>query len=457
MATLDASAVNVSLPSLAVELNTTFDAIQWVALGYLLVITGMLLPIGRAADTLGRRRLFLAGLVVFVIGSLLSGLSINVWMLVGFRILQGIGGAATQAIGAAVVIDAFPDNERGRAMGWVLMAVSAGLVAGPIAGGVLVGTIGWRWIFYINVPVGIASLALGLRSLPRSEPTGPRRFDLTGAVSLVAGLVLLLFGLNRVQTTGLAAPVAFAPVVTGILLLGGFLWWQRRSSAPTINLEMFRVREFSAAALASLFSFAGLASLVLLLPFYLEQGLGLTPIEVGLVLVTIPALMGIIGPAAGALADRLGPRPVASVGVALTATGLALMATLPDTAGPGDVVLRLVLTGVGLGLFNSANAASLMGAVAPHHRGQASAVMAFARNSGQSVGQALWGTLWGVLAASILGVATVGSQPLDAAFDAFRVTWALAAVIAGLALVASEARGRTRPPLARDTAVWSAD
>ena len=453
MATLDASAVNVSLPSLAVELNATFDAIQWVALGYLLVITGMLLPIGRAADTLGRRRLFLAGLIVFVIGSLLSGLSVNVWMLVGFRILQGIGGAATQAIGAAVVIDAFPDNERGRAMGWVLMAVSAGLVAGPIAGGVLVGTIGWRWIFYINVPVGIASLALGLRSLPHSEPTGPHRFDLMGAASLVAGLMLLLFGLNRIQATGLAAPIAFAPVVTGIILLGGFLWWQRRSSAPTIDLEMFRVREFSAATLASLFSFAGLASLVLLLPFYLERGLGLTPIEVGLVLVTIPALMGIIGPAAGALADRLGPRPVASVGVALTVTGLALMATLPDTAGPGDVVVRLVLTGVGLGLFNSANAASLMGAVTPHHRGQASAVMALARNSGQSVGQALWGTLWGVLAASILGVGTVGNQPLDSAFDAFRATWALAAVIVGLALVASEARERTRPALARDTAI----
>ena len=163
MATLDSSAVNLALPTLAVEFDAKFDALQWVVLAYLLVITGLLLPLGRAADALGRRRLFVAGLATFVVGSLLSGLAVNVWMLVACRVLQGLGGAATQAIGAALVIDAFPHNERGRAMGWVLSAVSAGLVAGPLAGGVLVGTVGWRWIFYLNVPVGLVSLALGLR------------------------------------------------------------------------------------------------------------------------------------------------------------------------------------------------------------------------------------------------------------------------------------------------------
>ena len=443
MATLDSSAVNLALPTLAVEFDARFDALQWVVLAYLLVITGLLLPLGRAADALGRRRLFVAGLATFVVGSLLSGLAVNVWMLVACRVLQGLGGAATQAIGAALVIDAFPHNERGRAMGWVLSAVSAGLVAGPLAGGVLVGTIGWRWIFYLNVPVGLVSLALGLRSLPETAPSGPRRFDLAGAASLVAGVMLVLFGLNRVQVAGIAAPLALAPLLTGLVVLGGFIWWQRRSPVPTVDLDMFRVRELSAATLAAFLAFSGLASLILLLPFYLQRGLGLTPVQVGLVLVTIPALMGLIGPPAGTLADRVGPRPVASVGVALTAIGLALMATLGDSAGPGDVVVRLLLTGVGLALFNSANAGSLMGAAAPRHRGQASATMALARNTGQSVGQALWGTLWGVLAAGILGVATVGSQPLEAAFDAFRVTWAAAAAVTALALVASLARGPT--------------
>ncbi len=454
MATLDSSAVNLALPTLAVELDATFDTLQWVVLAYLLVITSLLLPLGRAADALGRRRLFVAGLVTFVAASLLSGMAVNVWMLIACRVLQGVGSAALQAIGAALVIDAFPHNERGRAMGWVLTAVSAGLVTGPLAGGLLVGTIGWRWIFYLNVPVGLVSLALGLRALPYTAPVGPKRFDLLGAASLVAGVLLVLFGLNRVQVAGIVAPLVLAPLVTGIVLLGGFLGRQRRSPVPTIDLEMFRVRELSAATLAAFLSFSGLASLILLLPFYLERGLGLTPVQVGLVLVTIPALMGLLGPPAGVLSDRLGPRPVASVGVAVTAVGLALMATLADTAGPGDVVARLLVTGVGLALFNSANAGSLMGAAAPRHRGQASATMALARNTGQSVGQALWGTLWGVLAAGMLGVATVGAQPLDTAFDAFRVTWAVAAAVTGLALIASVARG---PAVADEPAAETAD
>ena len=267
MATLDSSAVNITLPTLAVEFDATFDALQWVVLAYLLVITGLLLPFGRVADVLGRRRFFVAGLATFVAGSLLSGMAVDVWMLVACRVLQGLGSAATQAIGAALVIDAFPQNERGRAMGWVLSAVSAGLITGPLAGGVLVGTIGWRWIFYLNVPVGLVSLALGLRSLPYSAPVGPRRFDVPGAASLVAGVMLVLFGLNRVQVAGLIAPLALAPLLTGLVLLGGFLAWQRRSPAPTVDLDMFRVRELSAATLAAFLAFAGLSSLVLLLPF----------------------------------------------------------------------------------------------------------------------------------------------------------------------------------------------
>lgn len=444
-ATLDASAIAVSLPNLAVEFGASFDTLQWVVLGYLLVITGMLLPIGRAADALGRRRIFLGGLAVFVVGSLLAGLSVGIWMLIGFRVLQALGGAATQAIGAALVIDAFPGHERGRAMGLVLAAVSAGLVAGPIAGGLLTATIGWRWIFFINVPVGIMSLALGWRTLPVSVTAGPRKFDFAGSILLLVGLVLLLFGLNRVQVAGISSPSASAPLCIGIVLMLLFVWWQQRTPTPIVTLEMFRVREFSAATLASFITFLGLSSLVLLLPFFLQRGIGLTAFEGGLVMATIPLLMGIAGPVAGAVADRLGTRPVASAGLGLTVAGLGFMATLPDSTGPIDIVLRLIVVGIGLGLFNSANASSLMGAAAQQHRGQASAVMALARNTGQAVGQALWGTLWVVIATSILGVTTIVDQPLDAAFDAFRMTWTVAAMVAGIALIASEARGRTKP------------
>ena len=162
-------------------------------------------------------------------------------------------------------------------MGWVLSAVSAGLVAGPLAGGLLVGTIGWRWISTSTCRSAWSASRWACGLCPETAPSGPRRFDLAGAASLVAGVMLVLFGLNRVQVVGITAPLSLAPLLTGLALVAGFIWWQRRSPVPTVDLEMFRVRELSAATLAAFLAFSGLASLILLLPFYLQRGLGLTP------------------------------------------------------------------------------------------------------------------------------------------------------------------------------------
>ena len=442
MATLDASIVNVSLPTLVADLDAPFVAVQWVVLAYLLVIAGLLMPAGRAAEILGRRRLFLQGFVVFTLGSLLAGFAPNVWFLIAFRIVQAIGGAAMQAISPALALDVFPAHERGRALGIVLGAVSIGLVAGPMVGGAVLGALSWPFIFFINVPVGVAGVLLGLRVLPAGQPARGGQFDFIGSAGLIAGLVLLLFGLNQIQTSSAGAPQVVVSLALGAAVLGTALWRQHRVPNPTIDLRLFRIREFSAASLASFLAFSGVAAQVLLLPFYLENVRGLKVAQVGLVLATLPALMGLVGLAGGVLSDRFGPRIVATAGLVLFTGSLASLATLGGDSPTFAVVARLAVGGVGLGLFNSANGSSLMGAAPPQSRSQAGAVMALARNMSMASGQALWGTVWATIVLVQVGVAATAAAPLDTV-DAFRTVFAAAAVLAAAAVVVSLIRGQS--------------
>ena len=443
MSTLDTSIVNVSLPTLVEELDAPFAAVQWVVLGYMLVITGLLLPAGRAAEIVGRRRLFLLGFLVFTISSLIAGFAANVWMLVATRAVQGAGAAAMQAISPALLLDAFPARERGRALGMNASAVSLGLLAGPMVGGVVLGTLGWPYIFFLKVPVGVAGILLGLRVLPRNPGTGARRFDWCGSAGLVAGLVALLLGLNQIQRAGLGSPLVVGLLAAAVLVLAGSLWWQRRTPVPTIDLRLFTIREFSAATLAAFLSFSAMASQVLLLPFYLQRVLALPVGQIGLVLGTVPAIMGVLGPISGSLADRFGPRLIASSGVVVSSSGLALLTTLNAQSSALDVVARLAVVGIGIGVFGSANASSLMGAAPPQQRGQAGAMMALARNMAQATGQAVWGTCWALLATLQLGVASTEQAVPAQTVDAFRITFAAAAAVMAIAIVVSMVRGRS--------------
>ena len=404
MATLDASIVNVSLPTLVRELDAPFDRVQWVTLAYVIAITSLLLPAGRLAQMRGAKRLYLAGFLVFTLGSLLCGLAPNVGLLIAFRVVQGIGGSIVQALGPALVVDAFPPSQRGKAIGFILSAVSVGLVSGPVVGGLILGSLGWPFIFLVNVPVGVAAVALGARILPKGAGGIGGRFDRRGAVLLMIGLTLLVFGLNRIQTLGIASPAVITLVVAGLALLVGFGWWQTRTPWPTIQPGMFRMPDFTAATLAGYLTFAGAATQILLLPFYLQRVLELPVQQVGLLMVTVPALMGLLGTPSGMLADRTSPRTVGAVGIGVVAVGLSLLATLTADTSPWAVVPRLAVIGVGMAMFNSGNASMLMGAAAAEHRNQASAVLALARNMAQSTGQALWGTIWASIVVVQLGV-----------------------------------------------------
>ena len=407
MATLDASIVNVSLPTLVRELDAPFDRVQWVTLAYVIAITSLLLPAGRLAQMRGAKRLYLIGFLIFTIGSLLCGLAPNVGLLIAARVVQGVGGSITQALGPALVVDTFPPSERGKAIGFILSAVSIGLVSGPVLGGLILGSFGWPFIFLLNVPIGVAAVSLGARILPTGAQGTGGRFDLRGAALLTIGLTLLVVGLNRIQTLGIASPVVVALVVTGVTFLLAFGWWQTRTSWPTIEPGMFRVPDFTVATLAGYLTFAGAATQILLLPFYLQRVLELPVQQIGLLMVTVPALMGILGTPSGVLADRTSARTVGALGIGLVAVRLLLLTTVSADMPPWAVVPRLAVIGVGMAMFNSGNASMLMGAAASEHRNQASAVLALARNMAQATGQALWGTIWGL----DCGIATRGFRP----------------------------------------------
>ncbi len=429
MATLDASIVNVSLPTLVRELDAPFDRVQWVTLAYVIAITSLLLPAGRLAQMRGVKRLYLLGFLVFTIGSLLCGLAPNAGALIGFRVIQGIGGSITQALGPALVVTAFPPSERGKAIGFILSAVSIGLVSGPVVGGFILGALGWPFIFLINVPIGVAAISLGARILPEGAQGTGGRFDLRGAALLTIGLTLLVVGLNRIQTLGLASPIVIALIVVGLALLVGFGWWQTRTRWPTIQPEMFRVPDFTASMLAGYLAFAGAATQILLLPFYLQRVLELPVQQVGLLMVTVPALMGLLGTPSGMLADRTSPRTVGALGIGLVAVGLWLLTTLAADTAPWAVVPRLAVIGIGMAMFNSGNASMLMGSAAAEHRNQASAVLALARNMAQATGQALWGTIWASIVVLQLGVPGPDAAAGPDTVGAFRIVFGAAGAV----------------------------
>ena len=447
MATLDASIVNVSLPTLVRELDAPFDRVQWVTLAYVIAITSLLLPAGRLAQMRGAKRLYLLGFLVFTVGSLLCGLAQNVGLLIAFRVVQGIGGSITQALGPALVVAAFPPSERGKAIGFILSAVSIGLVSGPVLGGLILASLGWPFIFLLNVPVGVAAVALGARILPGGAHGTGGRFDLRGAALLTLGLILLVVGLNRIQTLGLASPVVILLVVAGLALLLGFGWWQTRTPWPTIQPGMFRVPDFTAATLAGYLTFAGAATQILLLPFYLQRVLELPVQQVGLLMVTVPALMGLLGTPAGILADRTSTRTVGALGIGIVAVGLSLLATLTADASPWAVVPRLAVIGIGMALFNSGNASMLMGSAAAEHRNQASAVLALARNMAQATGQALWGTIWASIVILQLGVSGPDAAAGPDTAGAFQIAFAAAAAVVLLGVLVTLAPLRESRPV----------
>lgn len=432
MVTLDSGIVNVALPVLTQDFGASLTLVEWVILAYVLCITGLLLPAGRLADMLGRREVFLAGFIIFGGASALCGMAPNVSLLIAARVVQGIGGALMQANMAALLTQAFPASERGRALGLNSSIVSAGLLSGPVIGGLITEHFGWRAAFYINVPISIIAMLVGWRLLRPSPRQPGRRFDIVGTVLFIVAAAALLLGLNQGQEWGwesLATIAAFALAIVGTL---GFLWVQQHTAQPTIRLTMFENRGFSVASVCAFLSFLAIAPVTLLMPFYLELVLRLPVGQAGLVLTAIPATVAVLAPVSGALSDTLGTRLISSVGLAVETVGLLSLALLPLQTSIVWIVVRLAVVGIGLALFQSPNSSALFGSVPRSELGLVGGFQALTRNLGQSIGQAVAGAVWTAMTlAAAVGVAAAVDAPPEAMLPGFRVIY-----FAGVALAA---------------------
>jgi EmrB/QacA subfamily drug resistance transporter len=394
LGTIDGSIVNIALPTLVRELHSDFSTIQWVVLAYLLTTTTFLLSIGRLADLIGKKSLYLAGFIIFTTMSALCGLATSAPMLIGLRVFQALGAVLMFALGSAIITEAFPANERGFALGFNGLMVSLGSISGPSVGGMILDTLPWRWIFYVNVPVGLVGAFLVYRFVPNHRPGSTEKFDYSGSICIFLGLLGFLVALTFGQSTGFFQPNVIGLMLFSIIFFYIFLRIERKVPYPMINLHLFSNRQFSVSVITGFLSFISSSGNVLLAPFFLQNMLGFSPGRAGLLLITVPVAMGITAPIAGYLSDRLGSRPLTIFGLSFLCLGYLLVSGLDLSTTTINYILRFIPVGIGLGAFQSPNNSAIMGSVPPKHFGIASSLLALTRTTGQTVGISLMGAIW---------------------------------------------------------------
>ncbi len=389
MSVLDGSILTVSLPTIARDLHTGVALMLWILMGYTVIITALLLPIGRLSDLHGRVRFYLMGFAIFTVGSGLSGLAQSGLMLLGGRLFQGVGAACLWSNSMAILTDAFPARQRGLALGINQVAALAGSLGGLFLGGLITSTLGWRWIFFVNLPIGAFGTAwtyFALREVGRRAQAEP--FDYPGLLAVIAGVVSVLLGLTEV-VQGHSGPVVPGLILLGIALLALFVLIERRSAHPLLDLSLFAERAFTFGNAASFLNALAQGALMFLLTFAFQGMLGASPLRAGLLLMPFTAAVLLVAPFSGALSDRVGPRGLASTGLAIAAVAFFMLARSPVTGPYGAIAVCLVFAGLGNGMFQSPNTSAIMNAVAPDRRGVAAATRSFLFNSGQVLSIAL--------------------------------------------------------------------
>ena len=394
LATIDSSIVNIALPTLVRELNTDFATIQWVVLVYLLTIATLILSFGKLGDIIGKKTVYATGFVVFTLGSILCGLSATVFWLVFFRVVQAIGATMILALGMAIVTEAFPPRERGKALGISGSIVSVGIVLGPTLGGLIIDAWSWNWIFFVNIPVGIIGILMVLRFIPDIKPAGEQRFDLLGALALFISVLSFLLALTFGQGIGFVNIRILALFATGTLLLILFVLIELRVEQPMIDLHLFKNKFFSISLITGFLTFIAISGTIILIPFYLENVLSYNTRQIGLLLAAVPVAMGIVAPIAGALSDRFGTRPIAVIGLSVLLVGYYGLSKLHIQTSTFEYLLRFLPIGLGMGIFSSPNNSTIMGTAPRERLGIVSGILAVNRTLGQMTGIALLGAIW---------------------------------------------------------------
>ena len=390
MAAIDSTIVILGLPDMMVKLHADLVEMIWVIMGYILVSTVFLLTFGRVADMLGRVRMYNLGFVIFTIGSALCGFSGNATQLIIFRLVQGSGAAMMVVNSVALITEVFPPNERGKALGINAITFSFGGVAGPVLGGLILTLADWRWIFFINVPVGLFGAIWGYSVLREMSARKPgERFDGIGALSFSIGLTALLIALTMgIQFSFTSTPI----VVLFIVFLIGvafFLWWERRATNPVLDLSLFNNRVYNFSVLSAMLQSLALFAVNFLIVFYLQGVLGYDPLKAALLLIPLPVMTSIVAPWGGNVADRIGARIPATIGLLIQGAALVWFTRITPAMPYWQIALGLGLMGFGGGLFYPPNTSAAMNASPKDRLGIASGTLATLRQAGMVTSFAL--------------------------------------------------------------------
>lgn len=399
MATLDASIVNIALSTLTVDLNSSLSEVKWVVVIYFLVLTCLLLPLGKISDSYGRKKIFSSGYVVFILGSALCGFAQSLSWLILFRVIQATGASMLMANGPAIITDAFPAKERGRALGTLAMIVSVGLISGPAIGGILIDSLGWKSIFLLNIPVGILGTVL-VKYFVDEDPNAGKKlhFDWAGTILQF----LALFSLTVIFDSGKIfnssefldsiAKIGLTFFTAGFFIL--FYNVEKNAKSPIFDLSLLENKTFLYSNIAALLVFISYSALAVLIPYFLQSQIHLSAHHTGLLMTSIPALILISAPISGRISDNIGSRGLCMSGsliIAIVIVFLGSFLNIWSGSVSGEILaaLGLACIGIGLGLFQTPNNNAIMNNVPSHKLGVASALIATIRNMGIVIGSGL--------------------------------------------------------------------
>jgi EmrB/QacA subfamily drug resistance transporter len=434
MYTIDTSIVNIALPTLVLDLRTDFATVQWVGLSYVLVVTSLVLGAARLGDLIGKKPLYLGGLIVFTVSSLICGWAPSVEILIGARALQGLGAVMISALGAAIIVEVFPHDERGKALGIIGAVVSMGIAIGPSIGGVIIDVAGWRSIFFVNLPIGILASLVVNKYLPNTRSRSQERgFDLWGSLAISVVLICFALGMTEGQKQGFASSLPLGLLFTAAIGLVGFIFLESRVAQPMLDLSLFRSQIFSLSLLTGWLVFMALGGSSLLIPFFLQLVLHYPIAHIGLLMAITPIIGGLVSPLAGNLTDRFGPRSIMLFGLVLMAIGCFAVSTLDGQMQDADYLVRVIPLGLGWGMFQSPNNTAILSAVPPERLGIASGLLSLTRTLGQTTGLPLFATIFATSALAGTGLRDVTSASPGAIVDGFQSTFQIAGVMVSIA------------------------
>jgi len=393
MACLDGSIVNVALPKMAGKLSVSTESIAWVVTSYLIVIAASILIFGRLGDIKGKTRVFKWGVIGFTLGSLLCGLSNSFLILIIARVIQGVGAAGAMATNQGIIAQVFPKNERGKALGISGTFVALGTMVGPPLGGFIISVLSWKYIFLINVPIGIFTLIMGTRILPHSIKNTKEKVDSKGAVLFSVAIVALFGSIIIGEDRGYNQPLILLGFAIAVVAMAAFIFIEKKMDVPLLQLKIFENTLFSLSIFCGFISFVAISCANIIQPFYLQNAIKYSPAVTGLIMMAYPLILSIVAPISGHMSDKIGSEFLTFMGLLMTSLGLFLMSTLNEHPNLPILIVFIAIMSIGNGLFQSPNTSLIMSSV-PHNRlGIAGSINALVRNLGMVFGISLATTL----------------------------------------------------------------